>query len=374
MAEEIKLELGIETPAAAPEALKPETLKAENYLENVNLSEAELKMVDDFAEQIDLSNTAIVLQYGASAQKKVADFSENALEGVRTKDLGEVSGLITDLVADLKGFDVSEEQKGLFGFLKKGSNSMTKLKAKYDTVEQNVDKVTDVLEGHQQTLTKDIVMLDKMYDSNLTYYKELTMYIVAGKKKLAQERETTLKDLEAKAKESGLAEDAQAANDFAAQCDRFEKKLYDLELTRTVSMQMAPQIRMIQSSDSLMVEKIQSTLVNTIPLWKNQMVLALGMHHSQEAMKAQREVNDLTNELLTKNADALRTGTTEIAKESERSIIDIETVQHTNEQLIATLDDVLQIQEEGRQKRREAEGELARIEEELKAKLLEIRG
>ncbi len=370
---EIKLELGLglepETPVAAPEVLKEE-----KYLENVNLSDAELKMVDDFATQIDLSNTAIVLQYGASAQKKIADFSENALDGVRTKDLGEISGLITDLVSDLKGFDVTEEQKGLFGFLKKGSNSMTKIKAKYDTVEKNVDKVTDVLEGHRQTLTKDIVMLDNMYESNLTYYKELTMYIIAGKKKLAQERETTLKDLEAKAKESGLAEDAQAANDFAAQCDRFEKKLYDLELTRTISMQMAPQIRMIQNNDSLMVEKIQSTIVNTIPLWKNQMVLALGMHHSQEAMKAQSEVNDLTNELLRKNADALRTGSTEIAKESERSIIDIETIQHTNEQLIATLDDVLQIQEEGRQKRREAESELYRIEEELKAKLLEIRG
>ena len=351
---------------------KPQKVDAP-YMADVNLTPEEQKIVDDFAEKIDIQDSNIVLQYGASAQKKIANFSDSALEGVKTKDLGEVGGMITDLVTELKGFDVEEESGGFLGFFKKKANSLTKLKAKYDTAENNVNKITGALENHQNTLQKDIVMLDKMYESNLVYFKELTMYIIAGKKKLAQERATTLVELENKAKTTGLAEDAQAANDYAALCDRFEKKLHDLEITRTISIQMAPQIRLVQNSDTLMVEKIQSTINNTIPLWKNQMVLALGLAHSQQAMEAQHEVNELTNELIKKNAEKLKTGTIEIAKESERSVVDIETVRYSNEQLITALDEVVRIQDEGRAKRREAEAELGQIEATLKQKLLDIR-
>lgn len=345
-----------------------------HYLENTKLTEAEQKMVDDFSEKIDLNDSGIVLQYGSAAQKKIADFSDNALEGVRTKDLGEVGNMITDLVAELKGFNIEpEEKKGFFSIFKKAGSGIAKLKTKYDKAEVNVDRITDVLEDHQNQLLTDIVMLDKMYENNLSYFKELTMYILAGKKKLEQERATTLIELEEKAKTSGLAEDAQAANDFANLCDRFEKKLHDLEMTRTISIQMAPQIRLIQNGDTLMAEKIQSTINNTIPLWKNQMVLALGLAHSKAAVEAQREVSDLTNELLKKNAEALKTGTVAIAEESERSIVDIETVRYTNEQLISTLDEVLRIADEGRAKRLAAENEMIMIENELKTKLLDIR-
>ena len=345
-----------------------------HYLENTKLTEAEQKMVDDFSEKIDLNDSGIVLQYGSAAQKKIADFSDNALEGVRTKDLGEVGNMIIDLVAELKGFNIEpEEKKGFFSIFKKAGSGIAKLKTKYDKAEVNVDRITGVLEDHQNQLLTDIVMLDKMYENNLSYFKELTMYILAGKKKLEQERATTLIELEEKAKTSGLAEDAQAANDFANLCDRFEKKLHDLEMTRTISIQMAPQIRLIQNGDTLMAEKIQSTINNTIPLWKNQMVLALGLAHSKAAVEAQREVSDLTNELLKKNAEALKTGTVAIAEESERSIVDIETVRYTNEQLISTLDEVLRIADEGRAKRLAAENEMIMIENELKTKLLDIR-
>ena len=374
--EMITLELGTEQPAvqepAVPAEIPPLKDITAHYLEQANLSEAEQKMVADFSEKIDLKDSGIILQYGAAAQKKIANFSDSALDGVRTKDLGQIGDMISDLVSELKGFSV-EDEKGFFGLFKKAGSQISRLKTKYDNVETNVDRITEVLEGHQNQLLTDIVMLDKMYESNLTYFKELTMYIMAGKRKLELERSTTLVAMEAQAKASGLAEDAQAANDFAALCDRFEKKLHDLELTRTISIQMAPQIRLIQNGNTLMAEKIQSTVNNTIPLWKNQMVLALGMAHSREAMQAQREVSDLTNELLKKNAETLKQGTVDIARESERSIVDIETVRYTNEQLIATLDEVLQIHAEGRQKRLEAENEMVRIETELKQKLLEIR-
>lgn len=366
-----------EAPVMTAEEEKPKATAEEAeaaYMANVKLTPEEQKVVDEFSEKIDITDSNIVLQYGAASQKKIADFSDNALKGVKTKDLGEVSNMITDLVSELKSFSTEgEEGKGFFGFLKKKGNDLTKLKARYDTVEHNVDKIVNVLVGHRNQLQKDVILLDKMYESNLVYFKELTMYIAAGKKKLAKERATTLVELRAKAEASGLAEDAQAANDFADLCDRFEKKLYDLELTRTISVQMAPQIRLIQNSDTLMVEKIQSTINNTIPLWKNQMVLALGIAHSKQAMEAQREVTEITNELLKKNAETLRQGTVAIAKESERGIVDLETVQYSNEQLISTLDEVIRIQEEGRQKRRDAEVELGRIEAELKEKLLDIR-
>ncbi len=376
--EMITLELGVPELTTEPVAEVTEIPEqkdiTEHYLENTKLSEEEQKMVDDFAEKIDLNDSGIILQYGSAAQKKIADFSDNALEGVRTKDLGEVGNMITDLVAELKGFNIEpEEKKGIFSFFKKAGSGIAKLKTKYNHAEVNVDKITAVLEDHQNQLLTDIVMLDKMYANNLVYFKELTMYIMAGKKKLEQERATTLVEMQEKAKASNLAEDAQAANDFASLCDRFEKKLHDLELTRTISIQMAPQIRLIQNGDTLMAEKIQSTINNTIPLWKNQMVLALGLAHSKAAMEAQREVSDLTNELLKKNAETLKTGSVEIAKESERSIVDIETVRHTNEQLITTLDEVLRIQDEGRTKRLAAENEMIKIETELKNKLLEIR-
>ena len=376
--ETITLELGVPELTAEPTTEIVEIPEQKDitvhYLENTKLTEAEQKMVDDFSEKIDLNDSGIVLQYGSAAQKKIADFSDNALEGVRTKDLGEVGNMITDLVAELKGFNIEpEEKKGFFSIFKKAGSGIAKLKTKYDKAEVNVDRITGVLEDHQNQLLTDIVMLDKMYENNLSYFKELTMYILAGKKKLEQERATTLIELEEKAKTSGLAEDAQAANDFANLCDRFEKKLHDLEMTRTISIQMAPQIRLIQNGDTLMAEKIQSTINNTIPLWKNQMVLALGLAHSKAAVEAQREVSDLTNELLKKNAEALKTGTVAIAEESERSIVDIETVRYTNKQLISTLDEVLRIADEGRAKRLAAENEMIMIENELKTKLLDIR-
>lgn len=374
--EKITLELGVpelEVITEEPVEIPEQKDITEHYIESMNLSEEEQKMVEDFAEKIDLNDSAIVLQYGSAAQKRIADFSDNALDGVRTKDLGEVGNMITDLVAELKGFNAEPEKKGLFSIFRKAGSEIAKLKVKYNKAEMNVDRITGVLEDHQNQLLTDIVMLDKMYQNNLVYFKELTMYIMAGKKKLEQERATTLAEMHKKAEESKLTEDAQAANDFAALCDRFEKKLHDLELTRTISIQLAPQIRLIQNGDTLMAEKIQSTVNNTIPLWKNQMVLALGLAHSQAAVEAQREVSNLTNELLKKNAEALKTGSVEIAKESERSIVDIETVRHTNEQLITTLDEVLRIQDEGRTKRLAAENEMIKIETELKNKLLEIR-
>ena len=338
------------------------------------LSPAEQKAVLDFAEKIDLTNTGLVLQYGAAAQKNIASFSESTLGAVRTKDMGELGDMVSSLVAELKGFNAEEEEKkGLFGMFKKASNNLQNMKIKYDKAEANVDKIATQLEGHQVVLMKDIALLDQMYDKNLEYFKQLTMYILAGEKKLAEERNTTLAELYDKAQQSGLPEDAQAANDYAAMCDRFEKKLYVLKLTRQISIQMGPQIRMIQNNDTLMTEKIQTSLVNTIPLWKSQMVLALGISHSKQAMEAQRAVTDMTNSLLKKNADMLKMATIETAKESERGIVDIETLQHTNQSLISTLDEVVQIQNEGRQKRQEAEVELRRIEGELKQKLLEAR-
>lgn len=376
--EMIQLELGDTTMTVETESgialLPPVEAAVDVYADQAGLTEAELKAVDNFSEKIDLKDSGIVLQYGSACQKKIAGFSDSALEGVRTKDLGAAGDMIANLMTELKGFSVDEEKRGLFSFIKKAGNEVTRLKARFDKAEVNVDKITEMLEGHQNQLLKDIVMLDKMYEVNLGYFKELTMYIMAGKKKLEKERSTTLPEMEAAAKASGEAHDAQAANDFAAMCERFEKKLHDLELTRTVSIQMAPQIRLIQNSNTLMAEKIQSTINNTIPLWKNQMVLALGMANSKQAMEAQQAVNELTNELLKENAEALKQGTIDIAVESEKSIVDIETVKYTNEQLISTLDEVLRIQEEGRAKRRTAEVEIGRIESELKAKLLDIRG
>ena len=330
-------------------------------------------MVNDFAAQIDLTNSSMILQYGAGAQKKMADFSESALENVRTKDLGEIGQMLSGVVTELKNFD-EEEEKGFFGFFKKNTNKINSMKAKYAKAEANINQIVNGLENHMVTLLKDVAMLDKMYELNKTYFKEISMYILAGQKKLAEVRQTQLAQLIEKAKQTNLPEDAQAANDLAALCDRFEKKLHDLELTRMISIQMAPQLRLVQNNDTLMSEKIQSTIVNTIPLWKSQMVLALGVTHSQQAAQAQREVTDMTNELLRKNAQTLKMATIETAKESERGIVDIETLKATNESLISTLDEVMKIQEEGRQKRRDAEVELGRIEEELKQKLLQIRG
>lgn len=340
-------------------------------MDDTALSAEEREMVDAFAQKIDLDDSTAILQYGAGTQKKMADFSSDALEKVKAKDLGEVGDLLTGVVTELKGFDTSDE-KGLFGFFKKGKNKIEALKARYSKVEANVESICKILEGHQVQLLKDIAVLDKMYDANMTYFKELTMYILAGKKKLAEINSGQLPQLVQKAQASGLPEDAQAAKDLESKCGRFEKKLHDLELTRTISIQTAPQIRMVQGNNTLMVEKIQSTLVNTIPLWKSQMVLALGVAHSGEAVRAQREVNDMTNELLRKNAETLKMATIETAKETERGIVDIETLQQTNQSLISTLDEVMQIQQEGRQKRAEAETELRRMENELKAKLLEV--
>ena len=339
--------------------------------EEAVLTPEELKMVDAFVKQIDITNTQAVMTYGVGTQKKMADFSEKTLESVKTKDLGEVGGMITSLVTELKNFDVEEEEKGLFGFFRKGTNKMQEMKTKYSRVETNVETISKELEKHQIQLMKDIDLLDRMYELNLNYYKELSMYILAGKKKLKEAREKELAELQQKAQRSGLPEDAQAASDFADKCDRFEKKLHDLQLTRTVAMQTGPQIRMIQSSDSVMAEKIQSTIVNTIPLWKSQMVIAIGVEHANKAARAQREVTEMTNQLLKKNADALKTATIETAKESERGIVDIETLKHTNEMLISTMDEVLTIQSEGKQKRIEAEAELAGIESQLREKLLQ---
>ena len=336
------------------------------------LSPAEQKMVADFAAKIDIENTNQILQYGAGTQKKMADFSDTALANVRTQDLGEVGDLLVNVMGELKGLD-QEEEKGIFGFFKKQSNKLELMKSKYAKAEVNVEKICSALEQHQVRLLKDSAVLDKMYDQNLAYFKELTMYILAGKQKLQDVREGKLKELEATAQRTGLAEDAQAARDLAEKCNRFEKKIYDLELTRTISIQTAPQIRMIQNNDTVMVEKIQTTLVNTIPLWKNQMVLALGIAHSTEAATAQRQVNDVTNALLKKNAEALHMASVETAKEAERGIVDIETLKKTNQDLIATLDDVMKVQAEGRQKRLAAEAEMAKMEADLKNKLLEIR-
>lgn len=347
--------------------------KKEEEQPEVQLTPEEQKVVDDFAEKIDITSSALVMQYGSGAQKKIANFSDTALVNVRTKDLGEVGDEIANLVVELKSFDAGEEEKGFLGFFKKQANRLDGMKARYDKAEVNVNKIASSLEGHQVQLMKDIVMLDKLYETNLAYHKELSMYILAGKKRLKRERETTLEELKAKAQRSGLAEDAQAANDFAQQCDSFEKKLHDLELTRMVSVQMSPQIRLVQNNDRLMAEKIQSTIVNTIPLWKSQMVLALGVAHSADAVRAQREVTDMTNELLRKNAEKLKMSTIETARESERGIVDMETLRQTNQSLISTLDEVVKIQEEGKTRRREAEQELGRLENELKQKLLDIR-
>jgi len=363
---------------AAPEPPAAPTLESlaespqQKIADDSMLSDEEKKMVDAFVQQIDLRNSGAVLQYGVGTQKKMADFSEKALDNVRTKDLGEVGDMIAGLVTELKSFDAGEEAKGLRGLFHRSENKVNALKARYNKVEGNVNDIVKVLENHQIQLMKDIDMLDRMYDVNLSYFKELTMYILAGKKKLQEVRATELPKLQQKAAASGQPEDAQAAKDLSDLCDRFEKKIYDLELTRTVSVQTAPQIRMVQSSDTLMAEKIQSTIVNTIPLWKSQMVIAIGVEHSAQAARAQREVSNMTNELLKKNADALKMATVETAKESERGIVDIETLKHTNESLISTLDEVLKIQTEGRQKRREAEAELAGIENQMKNKLLEM--
>ncbi|MCI8600929.1 MAG: toxic anion resistance protein [Oscillospiraceae bacterium] len=359
-------------PAPAPAAAAPVQSPAAPD-PAASLSEAERKMVEDFIPKIEIRDSTMITQYGAGAQKKIADFSENMLGSVRTKDLGEVGDMLAGVVTELKSFD-AEEEKGLFGFFKKTSNRVTAMRAKYDHAETNVNKICNVLEGHQVTLMKDIALLDQMYELNIAYYKELCMYILAGKKKLQMVREQDLAQLQAKAQQSGLPEDAQAANDLMNLCNRFEKKLHDLELTRMISIQMAPQIRLIQNNDTLMVDKIQSTLVNTIPLWKSQMVLALGVEHSQQAAAAQRQVTDLTNELLKKNAEALKMATIETARESERGIVDMETLRMTNESLITTLDEVMRIQQEGHQKRVEAEAELAKLETDLKQKLLSIRG
>ena len=358
--------------AAQPvEEKKPEVTPV--VLDDSFLTDAEKKVVEDFAKQIDLTNSTMILQYGSAAQKKLSDFSESALSSVRTKDLGEVGDMISDLVVELKDFDAEEEEKGFFGFFKKGANRLAGLKARYDKAEVNVNKIVESLEAHQVQLLKDIALMDQMYERNTANYKELSMYILAGKKKLEDVRQNVLPQMIEKAKQTGAQEDHQAANDMAAFCDRFEKKLHDLELTRMVSLQMGPQIRLVQNNDTLMAEKIQSTITNTIPLWKSQMVLALGVEHSVQAMKAQREVSEMTNEMLKKNAEKLKMATIETAKESERGIVDIETLQHTNQMLIETLDEVVKIQDEGRTKRREAESTLALIEGELKQKLLDIR-
>ena len=338
----------------------------------IKLSPEEEKMVDEFASKIDISNSQAILSYGVGSQKKIADFSENALERVRTKDLGEIGNMLAGVVGEIRSLENEGDEKGLFGFFKKTGNKLANMKARYDKVETNVNNIAKALEDHQVTLMKDVLMLDKMYELNMNYYKELSMYILAGKKRLDRANNVELPELIKKANESGLPEDTQKAKDFSQMINRFEKKIYDLELTKTVSLQMAPQIRLIQNNDSMMSDKIQSTIVNTIPLWKNQMVIAIGLKHSLDAAKAQKAVSDMTNELLKRNADALKTATIETAKESERGIIDIETLKNTNKILISTFDEVIKIQDEGRQKRKEAEEELKNIENETRAKLLEI--
>ena len=382
---EEKISLSLDAPAAPSLTLDPlgdaaaaekeaEQPKVEPVtVEDTPLTPEEQKMVDDFAEKIDITNSQIVLQYGAASQKKISDFSEAALDKVRTKDMGEVGDMLTSLVTELQNFDALEEQpKGFLGLFKRAGNQLEEMKTRYNKVETNVDRIEGMLEAHQVQLMKDIAMLDKMYQLNMTYFKELSMYILAGKKKLKSVRENELAAAEAKARTSGLPEDAQAARDLADLCNRFEKKLYDLELTRNISLQMGPQIRLIQNNNTIMAEKIQTTIVNTIPLWKNQMVLALGLAHSQQAINAQRAVTDMTNELLKKNAAALKQGTIEAARESERGIVDMETLQATNRSLIETLDELKKIQTEGKEKRAAAEQELGRIEGELKQKLLEL--
>ena len=365
-------ELTLEPLKEEPRLLKKDS-RQEVIFDDSILSEDEKKSVDAFARQIDLMNSSAVLQYGAGAQKKMADFSETALENVRTKDLGEIGELLSGVVKELKSFG-EEEEKGFLGIFKKTSNKIQAMKSKYAKAEANISQICKVLESHQVQLLKDIAILDKMYELNLTYFKELTMYIMAGKKKLGEVRDKNISELLEKAQKSGLAEDAQAAKDLDAMCNRFEKKIHDLELTRTISIQTAPQIRLVQGNDTLMVEKIQSTIVNTIPLWKSQMVLALGVEHSTQAAAAQRDVTDMTNELLKKNAEKLKMATIETAKESERGIVEIETLKHTNESLISTLDEVMQIQQEGRKKRAQAEQEMLRLEQELKAKLMQVQG
>lgn len=361
-------------PFQAQEQKKPPVAQQEDpALDDSVLTEEERRMVDSFAQQIDLTNSALVLQYGAGTQKKMADFSESALENVKSKDLGEVGELLSGVVTELKCFD-EEEEKGFFGIFKKASNKIESMKAKYAKAEANVNEIVKVLEKHQVQLMKDTALLDKMYELNLTYFKELSMYILAGKKKLAEVRSTQLAELTQKAQRSGLPEDAQAARDLESMCLRFEKKIHDLELTRMISIQTAPQIRLVQNNDTQMVEKIQSTIVNTIPLWKSQMVLALGVEHSAQAAEAQRQVTDMTNELLKKNAEKLKMATVETAKASERGIVDMETLKATNESLISTLDEVMNIQREGREKRAAAETELRNMETELKNKLLQIQG
>ena len=361
--------LTAEDAAAAQKARDEHAVK----LDESQLTDAERKMVNDFSEKIDITDSNMVLQYGAAAQKNIASFSENTLNSVRTKDLGEVGDALAGLVGELQNFG-QEEKKGVFGFFQKKKNDLNAMKAQYAKAETNVNKIVEVLENHQVTLMKDVAMLDQMYELNTKYYKELTMYILAGKKKLEKTRSVELEELRRKAAASGSQEDAQAYNDLANLCSRFEKKLHDLELTRMISIQMGPQTRLIQNNDALMLEKIQSSLVNTIPLWKSQMVLSLGLEHSRQATAAQSAVTNMTNELLQKNADMLKMGTIETAKEAERSVVDIQTLQHTNEQLISTLDEVMNIQREGAQKRREAEAELGKIEGQLKQKLLELRG
>lgn len=374
MAEELKLVLPQEEKEEVVEEVKVEEPVQEQELIKIedSLTEEERQQVEAFSKQIDITNTNVILNYAGDAQKKIADFSDNALENVRTKDLGKVGDMLTGLVTELKSFDATEEEKGFLGFFKKSGNKISSLKAKYDKTEINVEKIAGILEDHQITLMKDIALLDELYNHNLQNYKHLTMYILAGKKKLEEARNVELVKLVEKAKKSQLPEDSQAANDYANYCDRFEKKLHDLELTRMICVQMGPQIRLIQNNDTLMTEKIQSTLTNTIPLWKSQMVLALGIEHSKEAMEAQREVTNFTNELLKKNADTLKMATVETAKEAERGIVEIETLTYTNQQLIDTLNEVMAINKDGREKRRAAENELRRIETELKNKLLEV--
>ena len=358
-------------PAAAAEVSQEKQVEPVALDESL-LTEQEKKAVEEFSKKIDITDTNMVLQYGAAAQKSVAGFSENALSNVRSKDLGQVGADLSELVVQLKGFGAEEEKKGLAGLFRKAGNKLESMKAQYSKVEANVDRIAQSLEQHQITLMKDIAMFDQMYELNLKYYKELTMYILAGKRRLEEVRAGRLEELRVKAEQTGLAEDAQAYNDMVNLCNRFEKKLHDLELTRMISVQMGPQTRLLQNNDTIMIEKIQSSLVNTIPLWKSQMVLALGMEHTRQATAAQSAVTEMTNELLKKNADMLKMGTVQAAKEAERSVVDIETLQHTNQQLISTLDEVLNIQKEGAAKRREAEAELGRIEGELKQKLLEL--
>lgn len=366
------------SPLSAGGVEETQLVQTESVLKEVkevpaaDLTPEEERQVTDFAEKIDLRDSNLILQYGAGAQKKIADFSEAALDNVKSKDLGEVGQILSEVVVELKSIEVEEEEKGLFGLFKKSVNRVEGIKARYAKAETNVNQICKVLQNHQIQLLKDIALLDKMYDLNTTYFKELTMYILAGKKKLAKVQQEELPALLERAAKTGLPEDAQAANDLSSMLNRFEKKLHDLELTRMISIQMAPQIRLVQNNDTLMMEKIQSTLVNTVPLWKSQMVLAIGISHSEQAAKAQREVTDMTNELLKKNAEVLKTATIQTAKESERGIVDMETLKKTNESLITTLDEVVRIQAEGRTKRREAEVELSRMEGELKSKLLQL--